>query len=246
MATANNRVNTARRSGSGSVTPDPRDLEVKKLMGHVPGNFSQVRHLIGMPFDEQKLPKDYYVKNMGGVKVIARKAADDKKFTPLTIDSNGRVQVNVSQRLSNPTTMKKNFKSKWGALPNGHWIHHLIPDTLIRNHPVGKALQKLGFSVDEGENLLNLPGKGVFDENIDVVGHWTDHPKYTQYVRDQLDILERAFPLENLSKEQEKQLLKAIENLEKNLRKKLGEDFFKKRPDGSLANASEQGGGEQA
>lgn len=240
-----NRVNTARRSAGGTV--DPRDLEVKKLMGHVPSNFSQVRDLIGLPFDKKKLPKDYYVKNMGGVEVIVRKAADDKKFTPLTIDSNGRVQVNVSQRLSNPTTMKKNFKKDWGVLPSGHWIHHLIPDTLIRNHPVGKALQKLGFSVDEGQNLLNLPGKGVFDSNVDVVGHWTDHPKYTRYVRDELDVLKDKYdPLDSLTTEQAKNLLQEIRSLENDLRKLIQQDFFEKRPDGSLASAPQQNEGRQA
>jgi len=170
------------------------------------------------------------------VPVIVRKVGDNQRFTPLTIDANGRVQVNVVERLSNGNTMKKNFKATWGPIPAGHWIHHLIPDTLIRNHPVGQALQKLGYDLDHAANLMSLPGKRVFDANVDVVGHWTDHQPYTAFVKAQLEVLKRKYsPLDPLSPQKRPQLLQDVKLLEDELREKLKNDFFKKRPDGSLA-----------
>lgn len=69
-------------------------------MRHVPSNFSQVRDLVRMPSDELKLPKDYSVRNIEGVKFIVRKTADDQSFTPLTIDSNMRVHADYPSKLS--------------------------------------------------------------------------------------------------------------------------------------------------
>ncbi len=122
----------------------------------------------------------------------------------------------------------------WGNTGN------LISDKVVQNSEFGKVAQKAGYNLDEESNLLGLPRKA---ENIKAgeTGHWTNHPKYSEYVTEKLkesaELLKSKYkkPIKKIDK---KIILKEMKRLEKEF-----EDYIKsgnalKRPDGSLAKVN--------
>ncbi|PTA66387.1 AHH domain-containing protein [Deinococcus arcticus] len=174
---------------------------IREVLGRPPKNWVTIRTLIGTPLGKKPLPLEYYTRRLpGGKIVIARKRgmADDDVVAPLGVDGSGKIFLRQgSSRLSDPTLMKNNDKKMHGALPSGHQIHHLVPDNLIKDHPLGQAAERLGISLDRGENLMGLPGKMAFDPATNPAGHWSSHPQYDAIVTGLLETnrvaLERAY-----------------------------------------------------
>jgi hypothetical protein len=83
----------------------------------------------------------YYTVDVNNV--IRRKDVDEG-FTKLQVDQHGNIKEatgNVTDRLSNPSKMRANY----GPVPQGHQIHHLIPDAKVRDHELAQlARQKPG------------------------------------------------------------------------------------------------------
>jgi hypothetical protein len=132
----------------------------------------------------------------------ANERGKPNEAVPLQIAEDGTLQVGTkaSKRISNPRLMKQNFEAAFGKVKDGYWIHHLIPDELVRNNAVAKFARKLGYDLDESTNLIGLAGKDKWKAlqeggakppsnggYTDSVGHWSSHSKYSAKVSEHLD-----------------------------------------------------------
>ncbi|WP_267924910.1 AHH domain-containing protein [Pseudomonas sp. HN11] len=67
--------------------------------------------------------------------------------------------------------------------------HHLIPEELIKHKEFGKMfsrLKKIGWDPDGASNGAFLPGSKDLAAKTQLPGHWSNHNKYTDAVRDRL------------------------------------------------------------
>ena len=218
----------APRRRIGGMTPtDPQAEEALQLLGgKLPSNWVDVKGLIGQPFEPSKLPGPYTLSGKGQAMRI-NTPAGRKDLAPLMVDAEGNLQLRTQQRLSVASLMRKNYTVAFGAIPDGHWLHHLIPDNVIRQHPLGKILQKYGYDLDHAQNLLAMADKETFakllKDNPDLIGHWSSHPNYDSYVRLRMDdifktLKANAKNMDALSPSEVTQLKAAISDLEDHLR----------------------------
>jgi A nuclease family of the HNH/ENDO VII superfamily with conserved AHH len=116
---------------------------------------------------------------------------------PLHIADDGTIQVGFSpgaKRVSMPTLMRANFERAYGKVRPGYWIHHIIPDAVVRNNRMAQLARRLGFNLDRADNLVGLAGKDEWkalqqggakppaNGYSDAVGHWSSHPDYSAKV----------------------------------------------------------------
>jgi A nuclease family of the HNH/ENDO VII superfamily with conserved AHH len=96
--------------------------------------------------------------------------------------------------------MRLNFEKDYGKLKSGYWIHHLIPDAVVRNNPLAKFARSIGYDLDHSGNLLGLADKETWAKirtnqikgassngYSDKVGHWSSHEKYSKQVEGYLN-----------------------------------------------------------
>lgn len=190
-------------------------------------NWSDLEALIGQPAPA-KLPDGYFYRTDAatGKLQVMRKVADDDQFQALTTDKQGRIQVadgRTSDRISNAADMKRNFKlaAKREVRP-GFQLHHLIPDNIVRSHPLLQEMLKRGiYNLDRASNLVEMPGADRL-KFPGIHGHFGSHPKYDELVRSKLDEfligLRRAYgSLENSPDTKLKDIVQKLENNLKNL-----------------------------
>jgi hypothetical protein len=244
----------AARVRVGGTAVDAVTEAARKLLGQLPANWPDIRPLIGKPFDSSKLPGGYRVKKFEGEPVVYRDVADSKKFTPVTIDEAGNLQLRDPKRLSNSSTMKGNFKKAYGPIPQGYWIHHLIPDSVIRNSPLGKLLQHYGYDLDRASNLLGMPGDKAYAkeliDNPDVIGHWENHGVYDRAVKTQMENIYSQLDndygdLMKMNEAGKKDLFDRVKKLEDDLRQDIKEKKLPVKLNGTLA-VDDIGSGETA
>lgn len=157
-----------------------RQAVAQEVLKRLPKNWPKIRGVLGKKFDKRLLPQGYYVRTVGGKPVISRAKGmtDDDLYAPLTVDAKGNFALKTtSARLSDPTRMRNNYTRTYGPLKPGHQIHHLVPDNLMRDHPLGQAAVRAGVDLDRARNLMGLPGKTAYQAGGDA-GHWSSHPLF--------------------------------------------------------------------
>ena len=243
--------------------------KLEQLLSNAGNNVKQVERLLEAknwrevePFlhgQAGDLPKGYHyreIKNANGEVTrveIVRKIGDDTQMAPLQIGDDGtlKVTMQISQRLSNPAAMQKSFATAYGAVKKGYWIHHLIPDEVVRNHRLMiLAREKLGYSLDHSSNLLGMAdkaeweaiGKGqgqkVGDGYTQAMGHWSSHAQYSEFVFKYLDdILDDLLPASGRLKDIDLNALeKALQKAENEFRQLINTKSPKiKQKDGRIA-----------
>ena len=164
----------------------------------------------------------------------------------------GKIALRETDRLSKPAVMNKNFeeavradlKRKNPLLTNLQiealikaeknrvQIHHLIPDEVVQTTELGKAAQKAGYNLDEGNNLKGMPRTEGDRINEFDTEHRGSHPKYSGLVTEEMNKTAKKIrdkynlkSLENLPKDQEKMIQKEIrlemKRIEKQFRRKI-------------------------
>lgn len=133
----------------------------------------------------------YNIRTVDGGKVVQRKSIDDG-YTQVTLDENGVIQPGagrVSDRLSNPSRTRGNYERAYGDIPRGHQVHHLIPDSVVRDRDLTRlAREKAGYDLDDASNLLALPyTREALEESSARFIHKGSHPGWSEYVEEQLD-----------------------------------------------------------
>ena len=185
------------------------------------------------------LPEGY---NWNNGKVHRKAGNVDANYAPLEVSEKGKLKVSESKRLSNPSTMKTNFKNaltaevkaknpKWGEDKvkseverqlQDKQIHHLLPDEVIKNHPLGKAAREGRYDLDKASNLKGLADSKNL-KNIEP-GHWSSHPEYTKQV--EVEMTKSQKNLEDkhktsIDKVPKVDVLKEMERLERLFRDKI-------------------------
>lgn len=148
-----------------------------------------------------KLPEGYHWK---GEQISRNPNKAEANYAALQVGENGTIVLAKGERLSNANTMRKNFRAAIEADLSAQGlkgadlrkavdaemgrvqIHHLLPDETIQKTALGKAAQKAGYSLDNGENLKGMP-RTAGSIKADETGHWTNHPEYTRQVTERMD-----------------------------------------------------------
>jgi A nuclease family of the HNH/ENDO VII superfamily with conserved AHH len=170
-------------------------------------NWTEVESFIGQQAGG-KLPKGYRYRTINQGTPEERVLIDrpsgkgnNADAVPLQIGEDGTFQVTTktTNRISQPRVMERNFEAAYGKRKDGYWIHHLIPDDVVRNNALAKFARMVGYDLDESGNLIGLankeqwakiskggaeaPGEGY----TNAVGHWSSHDKYSKQVSQYLD-----------------------------------------------------------
>lgn len=219
-------------------------------------NWNNVKGLIGKKLDQVTLPDDYFVSRRNGTTAIIRKVGDDLKFTPLSLDKQGRIQVGgADNRISNPYLMNKNYNedlqarltAKLGSAElakiqvkeiNGLITkHHILPDNVLQKTDLGVRALKAGYDLDRVNNLIGLADKAINKQRLidlgeatpNQPGHWTSHPEYDSRVTNTLN---RA--KQELVDEYQKPLDQIPDNIILDKMKEIENEFRKLIQDGKI------------
>jgi Domain of unknown function (DUF4157)/A nuclease family of the HNH/ENDO VII superfamily with conserved AHH len=198
-------------------------------------NWRDVEPFIGQQAGSDLPPGYHYQKNKNGKLEIhrARGRATDEEMAPLQIGDDGTFKVTdvVSNRLSDPRLMRQNFAAAYGQVKEGYWIHHLIPDEIVRSHPLMKlAREKISYALDRSSNLLGMAdknewtkiaagqGQKVGDGYTQSLGHWSSHSEYSAQVKLRLDEYEAQLKtkygnLEKIPADRLPEFMKDLDNI---------------------------------
>lgn len=129
------------------------------------------------------------------------------------VDKNGH-PVLKSSRISD----KAEYRKSAGA-ENGEQAHHIIPDNLVRHHPLMAQARALGYDLDAPENMLAMPAQA----GGDAIAHNTEHPKYDAEVVGALNAAERSLkreygPLKDAPRDK---VMDAIRQVEDKMRERI-------------------------
>jgi hypothetical protein len=175
-------------------------------------NWKEVEPFIGQQAGG-KLPPGYEYAEYENYTLVRRKKglANNEEVVPLQIGEDGTFQVTTktTNRISKPKVMERNFEAAYGKRKDGYWIHHLIPDDVMRKNALAKFARMVGYDLDKSGNLVGLANKEQWakiqkggvdapgDGYTNVIGHWSSHEKYskqvTQYLNDKLEALKGEF-----------------------------------------------------
>jgi hypothetical protein len=154
-------------------------------------NLEEGKKLIGKNINDiegKDLPGYKVYKNKDGKYIISRHNKNSG-HPKLTVDKDGIIQEGnpQSNRISKPGLLVKNL----GGAEEHHQGHHLIPDAVVRDHPLTQAAMKNGkppYNLDEASNGIHLPsnddGKIV---SPDLPLHNGSHPEWNEHARRKLN-----------------------------------------------------------
>lgn len=128
-------------------------------------------------------------------------------------DADGK-PILVSNRIADESAYRKAANA-----PNGDQVHHIIPDNLVRHHPLMQRARELGYNLDSAANLLAMPAKA----GGEAIAHNTDHPDYDAEVFGQLQEAEKQLKREHgtLKDVPREELLDAVRQIEDTMRAKI-------------------------
>jgi hypothetical protein len=180
------------------------------------------------------------------------------KYATIQVDENSKIVLSNAERLSNPALMNKNFEirtkaeikaknpnltdaqleSAYKAEKSRVQIHHIIPDEVVRNSELGRAAQKAGYDLDNGNNLKGLPRKPGDKLDTNDVEHRGSHPEYSKEIKNEIDAttdrLKQKFETDNLEDIPDEVIIKEMKRIESDFRLRLESgDVLQK--DGKLA-----------
>lgn len=170
-------------------------------------NWSALQPYLGKNIGKIGEPPPGYRKfELGGRKFLRRIEANDQKFARLTVDPAGIIKAGPArpQRLSKPHRVAKNVKKHLlGGKPRPahHQAHHLVPDQVVRDHPLMRAAHERGlFDLDDPSNLVLLAknaeareaGKIATDLPLQSGSHKNYNELVSKYATDVHSELKRA------------------------------------------------------
>ncbi|MBD1920028.1 DUF4157 domain-containing protein [Microcoleus sp. FACHB-831] len=164
-------------------------------------NWEEVQKVINKEVGVQ-LPEGYiYVYKREGKQLIRRLKVDDNLYQRLTVNTvDGKDIISLgkakSNRISKSGELTKNLKEDEEARGDtndytGHQSHHLIPDAVVRDHPLTKAARERGeppYNLDDATNGIRLPSKDQSRRNSPKLPpHKGSHPDWNKFTQKKLD-----------------------------------------------------------
>jgi hypothetical protein len=250
------------RGSSRTTAPNPNVSAELAAKWSSAKNWNEVEPIIGKQAGA-KLPPGYYYDKRGR---IYRPRGQAKDTVPLQVAEDGtfRITTQVSNRISNARRMGLNFEKAYGKLKDGHWIHHLIPDAVVRNNPLAKLARSVGYDLDHSSNLLGLADKETWAKirtnqlkgssgngYSDKVGHWSSHTNYSKqvegYLNRQFGRLEskfgdlgKAFQDPTKAKQLKKEVEQTMKDAENHFRDLINNGKAPSTPDGRISWKNKQ------
>ena len=135
-------------------------------------------------------------------------------------------------RISTPGKLNQNLEKESARLrPDEHEAHHLIPDSIAQKEPLTKMAIKNGYNIDNASNGIWLPNNEQAKNNYNVSKakdlpiHAGNHPAWNKEAKriirqKQIELME-SHKGKKLSQIDGKQIVQAVEEVEKILRKKI-------------------------
>ncbi|WEF32426.1 RHS repeat-associated core domain-containing protein [Pseudoduganella chitinolytica] len=111
------------------------------------------------------------------------------------------------------TVLGENMGARTG---DGMANHHLIPEEILKDARFSRMFAKLksmGFHGDKASNGIFLPGSETLAKQTGLPGHWSNHRKYTEAIRLEVQDLNRRFSVGSLSDTQLVLGIQRIQNL---------------------------------
>ena len=129
-------------------------------------------------------------------------------------------------RLSNKSTMDANYTRANGAIPDGHQIHHIVPDEIVRQNELARTAYDRGiFDLDRATNLQGFPSQGQAGEIV----HRGSHTNWSNYVKgvleDERDRLIQKYGVAELKDIPEATLDRELRDIFNKLEDELREDL---------------------
>jgi hypothetical protein len=177
-------------------------------------NAATVKSLVGKKFNLGQLPEGYKHAKIpledGSVREVIYLPKSNNKMVPLEIDKDGLVQVGAKgeYRVVRDKYYNKNFETIPGEKgtkvfkgKGNSWIHHMVPDNVMRSDPLYQRAFELGiFNPDRTSNLIELAAdKDVLQAGRKLLAkehpevkvsdftHYSQHPKYDRVVRSEIN-----------------------------------------------------------
>lgn len=192
-------------------------------------NWSDVQRYIGRAVDPNNVPSGYRSFTRGGKTFLRRISGDDARFARLTVDENGLIQAgrSVSRRVSRPGVLAANI----GSRPARHQAHHVVPDQVVRDHPLFDMARRRGrppYDLDNAGNgayLAETPADRVAGISDSLPTHSGSHPTYSSLATREADgvmgrLIQRYGSLDNVPPEM---LTSAAHDVERRMREQLGQ-----------------------
>ena len=126
-----------------------------------------------------------------------------------------------SNRISDAKAMKDNYRAVHGDIPDGHQLHHIIPDNVVQRNPLAKEARKRGYDLDRVTNLEALPSYGKPGELV----HRGPHSKWDDHVEEVLEKAKRKLLKKHRVNSVEQLPDEALENGLKSAERKLQKDL---------------------
>jgi A nuclease family of the HNH/ENDO VII superfamily with conserved AHH len=190
-------------AGGRTTAPNPNVSPEIRAKWSNAKNWTEVESFIGQQAGD-KLPPGYHPRTQPDGRIeIVRKTKNNEEMVPLQIGEDGTFQVTtqVSNRISNSAKMARNFEKAYGKKLDGYWIHHLIPDDVMRKNAFAKFARSVGYDLDRASNLEGLADKDMWakiqgglakapnkDGYSSAVGHWSGHDKYSTQVTEYMNV----------------------------------------------------------
>ncbi len=189
-------IEEAAEQGAGTAS--------KRLKPQDAANWQEIeRNYLGKKLDDVRAPPGYEEYKFGERTFLRRKVSDDRRFVRLTVDEKGVIRVGPakSPRITKAERRTESIASllKNNGLtrrPPHHQAHHVVPDAVVRKHPLMREAHRRGlFDSDAPENIALLAERranGMVPDKVPglsegLARHQGAHPVYSQQVADAAD-----------------------------------------------------------
>ena len=152
---------------------------------------------LGKKLDEVGVPPGYIETSGAGGSGLRRAVADDVHFAQLHVDGHGVIWPGAVPRVSNGFETAKSVdgilaRNGLTQRPPHHQAHHVVPDEIVRKHPLMREAHRRGlFNPDAPENIALLAERranGMVPDKVPGLSeglprHQGTHRRYSEQVR---------------------------------------------------------------
>ncbi len=145
-----------------------------------------------------------------------------------------RMGMKLTSRQSDPDRMRASYRNLLASKgmsqqqasedTDRNAVHHIIPDNMVRHHPLMARAIGDGYDLDRPSNLIGLAkARSAATDSGAEIGHWTSHPKYDEKVLSELDAAKNQLESEygSLDRVPKAKLMDAVRKIEDTMRGRI-------------------------